>query len=186
MNFKKIILIWLVCAFALTPSLAFSVPATTAGSTGVPATTKDDYGLHRAANQAGLNSLAISKSEPRALIGSIIGVGLSLLGVIFFLLILYAGIKWMTAMGSSEKVEKAKEMLEAAIIGLLIVLSAYAISRFIFTNIVNNSGTGSTYTCTGTKLTCRTSCQGTEITNLSKTCATNQICCDDNDQSHDP
>jgi len=37
----------------------------------------------------------------------------------------------MTASGSEEKVSKAKEMLTESIIGIIIVLAAYAISYFI-------------------------------------------------------
>lgn len=38
----------------------------------------------------------------------------------------------MTAFGSSEKADKAKGILEHAAVGLIIVLAAYAISRFVF------------------------------------------------------
>ena len=49
----------------------------------------------------------------------------------FLGLAIYAGIIWMTASGSEEKVSKAKEMLTESIIGIIIVLAAYAISYFI-------------------------------------------------------
>jgi hypothetical protein len=38
---------------------------------------------------------------------------------------------WMTAAGSEEQIKKAKQILAAAIVGLIIVLSAYAITQFI-------------------------------------------------------
>ena len=58
---------------------------------------------------------------------------LSLLGVIFIILILIGGYNWMTAAGEEEKIKKAKDTLRRAIIGLLIVVSAYAITYFVFT-----------------------------------------------------
>jgi amino acid transporter len=58
---------------------------------------------------------------------------LSLLGVIFIILILIVGYNWMTAAGDEEKIKKAKDTLRRAIIGLLIVVSAYAITYFVFT-----------------------------------------------------
>jgi len=64
-------------------------------------------------------------------IGLIIQAFLGLLGVIFVVLIIYGGYIWMTARGNEQRVEKAKETLKAAIIGLVIVLSAYAITYFI-------------------------------------------------------
>lgn len=60
---------------------------------------------------------------------------LSLLGVIFLALTLMAGFKWMTAAGNEEQVKKATGTLKAAIIGLIIVLAAYAITYFIFTSL---------------------------------------------------
>jgi len=63
--------------------------------------------------------------------GAIISSVLSLMGVLFLVLMLYAGFHWMTARGEEEKVTKAKDTLTRAIIGLIIVLSAYAISYFI-------------------------------------------------------
>lgn len=57
---------------------------------------------------------------------------LALLGVIFLALMLYAGYHWMTARGDEEKVTKAKDTIRRAIIGLIVVVGAYAIWAFIF------------------------------------------------------
>ncbi|MFA6486093.1 MAG: hypothetical protein WCT40_01855 [Candidatus Magasanikbacteria bacterium] len=70
------------------------------------------------------------------LIGEAIGIGLSLVGMLFFLLMLYGGLYWMIARGDSSKVDKAKDTIEAAVIGLVIVSGAYAIANFIFSSIV--------------------------------------------------
>lgn len=75
------------------------------------------------------------KSTVPQVIGAIVGVGLSLVGLAFFALTLYAGFRWMIAMGNTEDVEKAKETLIAAIIGLGIVLAAYAVTSFVFSNL---------------------------------------------------
>ena len=56
---------------------------------------------------------------------------LSLLGAIFLILIIYSGIKWMFAGGNEEQVNKARNTINRAIIGLIIVFGAYAISYFI-------------------------------------------------------
>jgi hypothetical protein len=47
------------------------------------------------------------------------------------------GFIWMTAGGNEEKVGKAKKMLVAGIIGLIIVVAAYAIARFAVGSIIN-------------------------------------------------
>ena len=64
-------------------------------------------------------------------IGTIIQIALSFLGVIFFLLMIYGGFLWMTAKGKEQQLEKAKNLITAAIIGLIIVVAAYAISYFV-------------------------------------------------------
>ncbi len=93
----------------------------------------DEFGLDEAAGGTKLIQVKDTQTDIPNLIGNIVGVALSFLGAIFFLLILYAGFLWMTAFGSSEKTDKAKGILEHAAVGLLIVLAAYAISRFVFT-----------------------------------------------------
>lgn len=64
-------------------------------------------------------------------IGLIIGAVLSFIAVIFMILVIYAGILWMTARGNEQQVERAKTLLVQSIIGLIIVFSAYAITMFI-------------------------------------------------------
>lgn len=75
---------------------------------------------------------------------------LSLLGTIFLILMVYAGILWMTAQGAEEKVTKAKDIIKAAIIGLIVVLSAYAITSFVTGKLSGSSTTpNSNATSTG-------------------------------------
>src|SRR3989338_938103 len=72
----------------------------------------------------------------RTTIASIINVALGLLGIVAVVIILAGGFTWMTAAGNEEKVDKAKKMIFAGIIGLAIILSAYAISRFVIESLV--------------------------------------------------
>lgn len=72
-------------------------------------------------------------------VGTLIGTVLSYVGVIFFVLIVYGGLMWMTAQGNDQKVAKAKELIINATIGLIIVLSAYAITSFIGTTATDIS-----------------------------------------------
>lgn len=64
-------------------------------------------------------------------VSSIIIGALSLVGTIFLVLTIYAGILWMTASGNEEKVTKAKNIIVAAVIGLVITMAAYAITSFV-------------------------------------------------------
>lgn len=70
------------------------------------------------------------------MIGRIIRTLLGLLGIIFLVLIVYAGFLWMTARGESDPVDKAKDIIKQAIIGIIIVFVAYALTGFIINAIV--------------------------------------------------
>ena len=67
------------------------------------------------------------------IIGLFIQVVLGFLGVIFLILIIYSGFIWMTASGDATKVAKARSVIINSIIGLVIVLAAYAITTLILT-----------------------------------------------------
>jgi len=66
-----------------------------------------------------------------SMVSAILKMVLSFLGLLFFLLILYAGFLWMTSVGNDEKIEKAKAIMKGAVIGLLIILMAYVITYFV-------------------------------------------------------
>lgn len=70
-----------------------------------------------------------------SIVGNIITMVLSFLGIIFLILMVYAGYLWMMAQGNDEQVTRARNMITAAIIGLVIVVSAYAISYFVIEKI---------------------------------------------------
>lgn len=73
--------------------------------------------------------------------GAVINVFLGLLGLIFLILILYGGVLWMTAAGNEERVKKATQVIERAVIGLIIVAMAYGITYFVL-RAVTNATTG--------------------------------------------
>ncbi|MFA5047932.1 MAG: hypothetical protein WC516_02720 [Patescibacteria group bacterium] len=84
-----------------------------------------NYGL----DQAG--AFGLGTTPLVTVIANVVNILLGLLGVIAVLLILYGGFIWMTAAGDPGKVEKAKKILIGAIIGLVIILSAFAIAQFV-------------------------------------------------------
>lgn len=75
-------------------------------------------------------------------LGMLINVLLGLLGIIFLVLTIYAGFLWMTAGGDEKKVAKAKGIIITAVIGLVILLSAYAISTFVLEQLISATGSG--------------------------------------------
>lgn len=70
-------------------------------------------------------------------VGSIISIVLSFVGIIFTVLMVYAGFLWMTARGEASQVEKAQEIIKSSIIGIIITLAAYSISNFVVSKVVS-------------------------------------------------
>jgi len=69
----------------------------------------------------------INRSDPAVIVSSAIIGMLSVVGVVFLILMVYGGVRWMTARGESEIVEKSKGIIRNAMTGLVIVFLAYAI-----------------------------------------------------------
>lgn len=67
----------------------------------------------------------------RITITKIITVVLTFIGLIFIVLIIYAGFKYMTSGGNEEQAKKAMSLLKNAILGLIIILASWAITRYI-------------------------------------------------------
>ncbi len=87
-------------------------------------------------------SAGLSQTPIGVIIARIIRVFLGILGVILTLLIIYGGWMYMSAGGDTEKVARAKQVLKNAIIGLLIILSAFAITQFILSRLLGAAGLG--------------------------------------------
>jgi len=70
-------------------------------------------------------------TNPIEIVWLLIRIFLGFLGVIFMVLLLLAGYKYMTARGEEEKAREALTSIRHSVVGLLIVLSSYAISYFV-------------------------------------------------------
>ncbi len=85
------------------------------------------------------------RGEPddvRVTITKIIVLFLQFLGIIFLVLILFAGFQWMMSGGNEEKVGKAKKLLINAVIGLVIILVSWLLARYLlimFSRVANNA-----------------------------------------------
>lgn len=70
------------------------------------------------------------------IVGNLIRTFISLLGVIFLVLIVYGGWLWLTARGDKERVEKAKDTITRAVIGIVIVVGAYTLTSFVLSRLI--------------------------------------------------
>lgn len=121
----------LVASIAITLSLAFGLMMPIAVSA-------QDIGLRHGA------ASGLKATDPRITVARIINVALSLLGIITVIVIVYAGFMWMTSGGNTEQVGKAKHILSAAVVGLIIIMTAWAITNFVLRNLYKAT-TGNTY-----------------------------------------
>ena len=99
-----------------------------------------DYGVNAVSDGLG-GALGEADRDPREIAGRLINFALGFLGVIAVLIIMYGGFKWMTSGGSEDKVAEAKKILVAGVIGLIIILSSWAIATFLisrFSEVINN------------------------------------------------
>ena len=89
----------------------------------------------------GLNETAAAADLPTGqtdianIIGSLIGQVMGFVGVIFLVLMIYGGFLWMTAGGNEEQIKKAKSLITGAVIGIIIIFSAYAITSFVVSSV---------------------------------------------------
>ena len=116
----KIVLVNICCFFLLT-NVAFAQGLQNAFNNAKDTATHASYSTNGAEDDLLINS-----------INTIINIVLSLLGIIFIILTVYGGFLYMTARGNEEQTKKALSIITQSVIGLIIVLSAYAISYFVF------------------------------------------------------
>ncbi len=99
------------------------------GASGSSGASKN-YGLDDTASKSGLPNSG-SGISIGIIVGKIIQGVLSLVALIFFALMIYGGFLWMTSRGDAKQVGTAKELLTQAIIGVVIISTAWAITTFI-------------------------------------------------------
>lgn len=119
-----------------------------------------DFGsgaVQKAASDAGFDPNT-SETTFAETIGVIIYILLSFTGVIFLVLMVYAGWLWMTARGEEEPVEKAQKIIISSVIGFIILVGAYSITSFIVPRLTDVTGKDE-----GEKVICCQFCEDEEV-----------------------
>lgn len=80
--------------------------------------------------------IGLGGADIRTTIASVIRTAMGLLGIVAVVIILIGGFTWMTAGGNDDKVGEAKKWIFSGIIGLAIILSAYALSSFVIDKLL--------------------------------------------------
>lgn len=82
-------------------------------------------------------SVKLGGGDVRETAARIINVALGFLGIIAVVIVLIGGFKYMVSGGNEEKTSEAKNMIVAGIIGLAIILSAWAITTFVISSLLS-------------------------------------------------
>ena len=83
-----------------------------------------------------LSEVGLGTQDIRVTIVRLIKVALSILGVVVMVIIIAGGFRWMTAGGNDDSIAQAKKIISAGIVGLLIIIIAYALTNWVFTSIL--------------------------------------------------
>lgn len=141
MNFLKISLTSLALGLIFTAAALPVLAANTAPANCPPGTSLEDCQriiLNQIGNQSNYGSVVTADEAQNKIanrIGSAGTIVLGFLGVIFLFFITYSGIQWMTAGGNEERITKARGRMTRAVVGLIIIVSAYALTAFVINKL---------------------------------------------------
>jgi len=100
----------------------FVIPALTSAAN----LTVDDLGANTISG-----SLNLGEKSPIDTATSLINTVMIFLSLIAVCIMLVGGFKWMTAMGSEDKIGEAKKLMAAGVVGIIIILSAWGITKYV-------------------------------------------------------
>lgn len=100
----------------------------------IPAIMLADGGGGTTAGTVSLNN-PLPDTSPQKLIGTVIKAVLGIVGSLALVMFIYGGFMWMTSAGNAEQVQKGKNVLIWAALGLAVIFSAYALVKFVIEGI---------------------------------------------------
>lgn len=84
------------------------------------------------------SDVGVPAVEASVLIANIVTAVFSLLGLICVVVIIAAGFRYVTSQGDSSSVSKAKNAILYAVVGLIVAILAFAITRFIADSVTES------------------------------------------------
>ena len=126
---KKYLVSLAMFLFLLMPVMSLTVLPALAQDSGVDSLLWGDQ------KQGVGDELGLGEEDPRVIIASVIRVALGFLGIVAVIIIILGGFKWMTAAGNEDKIDEAKKLITAGVIGLIIILASWGIATFVMNAI---------------------------------------------------
>jgi len=81
------------------------------------------------------NPLGSGDITIQILIGKVINATLGIVGSLALLMFIYGGFTWMMASGNQQAVQKGKDILTWATVGLVVIFASYALVNFVLTAV---------------------------------------------------
>lgn len=104
--------------------------------------------------QTGVNEVgqeAFGDSTPkydiRVIVANVVKIFLGFLGIVFLVLLITAGYKYMMAGGDEEKIREAIGQIKNAVIGLIIIMASYAVADYITKCVIDVTNASPTWMC---------------------------------------
>lgn len=135
---KKIMAL-VMALIILTPVFAFSFSLPAMAVTSASADVLDPWGGKKDEIK---DTTGLGERDPRNIAASVIRIILGFLGIVAVIIILLGGFKWMTAGGNEDKVGEAKKLIIAGVIGLIIIIAAFAIATFVLNQLMSATTQG--------------------------------------------
>jgi len=130
-NLLAVVLIMLIMA------PAFALAATTLAAAG-----DEDELLWGGKQDSVGTELGLGDKDPREIAAAVVNIALGFLGIVAVIIIILGGFKWMTAGGNEDKVAEARKLIFAGIIGLIIIMAAWGIAKFVIEALYEKTGAG--------------------------------------------
>ncbi|KKQ79217.1 MAG: hypothetical protein UT02_C0044G0005 [Parcubacteria group bacterium GW2011_GWC2_38_7] len=137
--FPIIILFVVLTLFGAQAVLAGTAPAGTTEPTPVAEESEKSLlrtSLDTAATEPGLIPTGDVTDIP-SLVGKVISIALQFVSLLFLIIMIYAGLRWMTANGDPAKVKEARSHMIHSAIGLAITLMSYQVTVYIIEKVGN-------------------------------------------------
>lgn len=93
----------------------------------------------------------IGISNPQVIVGNLIRAILGITGSLALLVFIYGGFSWVTSAGSADKIQKGKDMMFWAAVGLAVIFFSYALVLFVISAVAGQGGTGGAPNGVGTQ-----------------------------------
>lgn len=88
------------------------------------------------------SNISLGNKSPLDTATNLINTAMLFLGIIAVVIVLLGGFKWMTAMGSEEKITEARKLMVAGVIGIIFILSAWGIANYVLKTAVTVTTSG--------------------------------------------